>query len=149
MRRDAMSRVLAGPSRFLLPAALLLAAATAFAQRTTGSIVGTVLDESGAVLSGVSVSIKGPNIVGEQSSTTNERGFYRFPALPPGTYTLTFTMAGFTTLHHQNVRVQVGQIADENASLKLSQMAEEVTVTGTTEVLNTSSNQVSTNYNQD
>ena len=62
------------------------AEATAFAQRTTGTLVGTVTDETGAVLPGVTVALKGEAIVGTQTAVTNEQGFYRFAALPPGTY---------------------------------------------------------------
>src|SRR5262245_32499722 len=74
---------------------VLFSAVPALAQRTTGSLIGTVQDESGSVLPGVSVSLKGPTIVGTQTTTTNESGLYRFPALPPGTYTVSYTMQGF------------------------------------------------------
>ena len=71
-----------------------LAAGSAFAQRTTGDVSGLVKDDSGAVLPGVSVTVKGEKIVG-QSTVTNNQGLYRFSALPPGNYELTFSMAGF------------------------------------------------------
>ena len=144
-----MSRVLAGSFRLLMPAVLILAAVPGFAQRTTGMIIGTASDPSGAALPGVTVTLKGPTIVGEQISTTNERGLYRFAALPPGTYTLTFSMSGFATLHREGLRTSLGQTTEENVTLNVSQRSEEVTVTGEAEVLNTSSNQVSTNYNQE
>jgi outer membrane receptor protein involved in Fe transport len=134
---------------YVVAATVLLAATPASAQRTTGQIVGTATDQSGAALPGVTVTLKGTNIVGEQTATTNERGFYRFAALPPGSYSITFTMTGFSTFHREGVRIQVGQTDEENAILKLSQHAEEITVTGEGEVLNTASNQVSTNYNQE
>ena len=68
----------------VLSLVLLASAVPAAAQRTTGSLVGTVQDESGSVLPGVVVSVKGPTVVGAQTTTTNESGFYRFAALPPG-----------------------------------------------------------------
>ena len=77
---------------------VFLSAVPALAQRTTGALVGTVQDESGSVLPGVTVSIKGPTVVGTQTATTNERGFYRFAALPPGTYSVSFTMQGFRSV---------------------------------------------------
>jgi outer membrane receptor protein involved in Fe transport len=128
---------------------LALAAAPVFAQRTTGAIVGTVRDDSGAVLPGATVSLKGPAIVGTQTATTNESGFYRFAALPPGTYALSFGLKGFRTLNRPDVRVLVGATVEENVSLKLTQLAEEVTVTGETQVVDTQTNQVSTNYDKD
>jgi hypothetical protein len=80
---------------------------------------------------------------------TNEKGFYRFAALPPGSYTLVFSLPGFATLNREGVRVQVGQTSEANVSLKLSTLSEEVTVEGIGSVVDTTSNQVSTNYGQE
>ena len=63
--------------------------------------MGTVTDESGAVLPGVTVALKGEAVVGTQTAVSGPQGVYRFPALPPGTYDLTFTLAGFGTLRRQ------------------------------------------------
>jgi hypothetical protein len=130
--------------------ALLAAGGTAFAQRTTGTIVGTVSDDTGAVLPGVTVVIRGEAIMGTQDNVTNDQGFYRFPALPPGAYTLTFTIANFSTLNREGVRVSVGSTVEENVSLKLGQTrGEEITVVGEGAVVDTQTNQVSTNYDKD
>ncbi|MFI5006696.1 MAG: TonB-dependent receptor domain-containing protein, partial [Solirubrobacterales bacterium] len=128
---------------------LVLSALPAWAQRTTGVLVGTVRDEGGGVLPGVAVTLKGATVVGTQTAVTTEAGFYRFPALPPGTYSLSFSIQGFSTLNRPDVRVPLGATVEENASLKLSQLAEEVTVTGESGVVDTQSNQVSTNYDKD
>jgi hypothetical protein len=119
------------------------------AQRTTGTIMGTVTDESAAVLPGVSAVLKGPAIVGEQTSLTNQDGLYRFAALPPGLYDVTFSMQGFRTLRRSGLKVSVGATITENVSLKLSTLAEEITVTGESAVVDATSNQVSTNYDRD
>jgi len=140
MRRSLVSLVLI---------ALALAASPTYAQRTTGQIVGTITDNSGAVLPGVTVTLKGPSIVGTQTSLSNEKGFYRFAALPPGTFTLTFVASGFSTLNREGIRAGVGQVTEENVSLKISQMAEELTVSGESAVVDTATNQVSTNYDKD
>jgi carboxypeptidase family protein/TonB-dependent receptor-like protein len=130
--------------------AVLAASGTAFAQRTTGTIVGTVTDDTGAVLPGVNVVLRGEAIMGTQDNVTNTEGFYRFAALPPGTYTLTFTMANFSTLNREGVRVNVGSTVEENVSLKLGQArGEEITVVGEGAVVDTQTNQVSTNYDKD
>src|SRR5262249_14334066 len=107
---------------------LLVSAVPALAQRTTGSLVGTVTDDSGSVLPGAIVSVKGPTVVGPQTATTNERGFYRFPALPPGLYTVSFALQGFRTVNRSDVRLSLGATLEENVALKISQMSEEVTV---------------------
>src|SRR6185295_2436297 len=72
-----------------------------------------------------------------------------FAALPPGSYTLTFSMNGFTTLNRPGLKVQVGGTAEENAALKVGAMAEELTVSGESTVVDTTTNQISTNYDKD
>lgn len=124
-------------------------AAPAFAQRTTGNLVGTVTDDTGAVLPGVTVLLEGENIVGTQTSITNEKGFYRFVALPPGQYDIEFRMTGFTNVHHHQVTVSLGETAEDDVQLKISKLSEEVTVTGEADVVDTSGDAVSTNYDKD
>jgi len=133
----------------LLGGIVLLAPPSSWAQRITGQIVGTVTDASGAVLPGVTVALKGTTVVANETSATNEKGFYRFIALTPGTYSLTFSLSGFATLNREGIKAGVGQTGEENVSLKLSTMAEELTVTGDSGVVDTQTNQVSTNYDKD
>ena len=121
----------------------------AFAQRTTGTVVGTVKDASGAILPGVTVTVSGEKIVGSQTTTTNEQGFYRFASLPPGGYEIVFKLPGFSTLRRQGVKLSVGATEEVSAELKVSQMAEEVTVTDDAPVVDTQTNTVSTNYDKD
>ena len=120
-----------------------------YAQRTTGTVVGTVKDDTGAILPGVTVNLTGEKVVGTQTATTNDQGFYRFAALPPGTYDLAFTLSGFGTLRRPGIKVGVGATEEVSAALKVSQLAEEVTVIGETPVVDTQTNQVSTNYDKD
>jgi hypothetical protein len=136
--------------RTLLMAAMLVAIATppAFAQRTTGTLVGTVTDATGAVLPGVTVALRGEAIVGTQETVTNAEGFYRFPALPPGTYQLAYSLANFSALRREAVRVSLGATVEENVSLTAGSR-EEVTVTGEGAVVDTQTNQISTNYDKD
>ena len=103
--------------------ALLLAlglAAPVLAQRITGNVVGTVKDDTGAILPGVTVVLSGEKVVGKQTATTNEQGFYRFGNLPPGTYDLVFTLSGFGTLNRPGIKVSVGATEEVGASLKVS-----------------------------
>jgi len=78
----------------LLAAIVLLTTHVIHAQRTTGDLLGVVRDSSGAVLPGVTVSVTGPNIPRAQTTITAENGSYRIANLPPGTYALTFELAG-------------------------------------------------------
>ena len=110
-----------------------------FAQRTTGGIAGTVKDASGAAMPGVAVSVSGPN----------ESGFYRVINLPPGEYEVRFALAGFKTLTRRALRVPVGSTLEENATLEVSQLQEEVEVIGESPVVDTSSNEVGSNYGRE
>lgn len=108
-------------------AALLGASGKGFAQSTTGSVVGTVRDDAG-VLSGVTVAIKGDGIAGTQSCVTNELGLYEFGALAPGAYTLTFALAGYSTLSRPGVRISPGGRLEENVGLRVA-LFEDILVT--------------------
>src|SRR5438093_13684116 len=85
--------------------AIFVAAVPAAAQRTTGEIIGKVIDESSAVLPGVTITIRGSGIAGSPSVVTSETGTYRFPALPPGDYSLDYTLQGFSTLRRDAIPV--------------------------------------------
>ena len=128
---------------------LLGVAAPALAQRTTGEIVGTVTDESGAILPGVTVTIRGSGVPGAPTVVTSETGVYRFPALPPGDYSLEFTLQGFAGLRREAIPVGVGSVLDLKVQMKVSTLSETVTVTGESPVVNLSSTTVSTNYNRE
>jgi len=130
--------------------ALALAVATsALAQRTTGGISGTVKDASGAVLPGATVSVSGPNIVGTQTAVTNEQGFYRFINLPPGDYQLVFTLGGFRSVTLRGLRVPVGGTIEGSAALEVRQLEESIDVVGVSSVVDTTSNQVGSNYGRE
>jgi len=133
----------------LLMLVLLAAAAPAHAQRTTGEIVGTVTDESNLVLPGVTVTLRGAGVAGAPTVVTSETGAYRFPALPPGDYTIEYTLQGFATLRRENIPVGVGAVIELNVPLKVSTLSETVTVTGESPVVNLASTTVSTNYNKE
>src|SRR6476661_3326224 len=110
--------------------ALIAIAVPARAQRTTGEIVGTVTDESGAVLPGVTVTIRGSGVPGAPTVVTSETGAYRFPALPPGDYTVEYSLQGFSLLRREGIPVGVGAVIELKISLKVSTLSETVTVTG-------------------
>ena len=98
-----------------------MAPAAAFAQgggaSTTGSINGRVTDTSNAVLPGVTVNATSPAAMGIQTSVTDGGGNYRFPALPPGTYTLSFELPGFNTLKRENISIAMGFTATVNVAI--------------------------------
>lgn len=117
--------------RFLAVAVCLLTgAAPALAQVESGEIVGKVTDGTGAVLPGATVVLEGTGLIQPQTATAADSGGFRFPKIPLGVYKLTFTLQGFTTLIREGVRMEAGFVAEINAQLNLSSVAETVTVTG-------------------
>jgi outer membrane receptor protein involved in Fe transport len=134
--------------RILVAVALLALAPPLWAQRTTGGISGTVKDGTGAALPGVTVAVSGPNVVGSQTTTTNEQGFYRLLSIPPGVYQVTFSIAGFKTVSHKDVHVDVGATVEQGASLEISQLQETLEVIGEAAVVDTTSNEVGANYDR-
>jgi hypothetical protein len=129
---------------------LTLAAARAVdAQRTTGAIIGTVVDSSGAVLPGVAVTLEGPTVFGKPTALTSAAGVFRFPELAPGTYVVTFTLSGFSTVQENAVVVSVGSTVQMNVTLTVSRVQETVSVIGDTPNVNSSTAEVHTTFNRD
>ena len=134
-------------SAFLL--VLLFPAVSGFAQSvsaTTGSINGKVADSTGAVLPGVSVTISSPAMQGTRTAATSEDGSYRFPAVPPGDYTITYELSGFTTVRREGIRVGLGFTATVNAELSVATLQETVTVSGESPVVDVTSTTTSTAF---
>jgi len=134
-----------------LTAAVLLAAPSAFAQgggaSSTGSISGEVKDDQGGVLPGVTVTANSPALVGgTATAVTNEAGIYRFPAVPPGEYNLTYELAGFSKVTRGPIRITLGFTAAVNVTLGVATLQETVTVSGQSPVIDTSATRVQTNY---
>src|SRR5688500_16182618 len=107
--------------------ALLLPAA-AFAQ---AAISGEVRDASGGVLPGVTVEAASPALIEKVRSTvTNDTGQYRIENLRPGTYTVTFSLGGFSTVKRDGVELQGSFSATINLEMRVGEIAETLTVTG-------------------
>ncbi len=130
---------------------LLVAAGAAWAQTAagTGVITGTVMDNTRAVLPGVMVTVSGPAAMGTPTSTTNESGIYRVPSLPPGEYTVRFELTGFGTVIREGIRVGVGFTATVNTEMNLASVAESVTVSGDSPVVDVTNTTVATRYDDE
>src|SRR5579859_3201755 len=116
--------------RCTLAVLLLLAPAAAFAQQT-GSIQGKVTDASGGVLPGVTVDAKSNVLPSPRSTVSGPDGVYQLPALPPGHYTITFTLSGFQTMSRE-ADVQLEQVTGVDTKLAVQGVSEAVTVTAET-----------------
>jgi len=113
----------------LLIVFLLVVSLLAFSQsKDTGAIVGKVIDVENEPLPGVTVTLSSPNLMGARTFVTTETGEYRFPALPPGAYTVKAELQGFKTIVRENVRVTTTVRLTIDFTLELSALEEEVTV---------------------
>lgn len=112
----------------MLLATLALSVTPARAQQTLGGILGTVSDKTGSVLGDTTVTVVGDQTTLTRTQKTNEGGSYSFVNLPIGTYTLTFTHAGFQTSKIPSITVQADRSATVNATLEVGQVTETVEV---------------------
>jgi len=123
--------------------AMLLAQAPAFAQLTTGTISGTIVDETKASLPGVAVTIRNVDTGLTRAVFTNERGFYEAPNLPVGNYEVSAALQGFGTATRRDVQLTVGRTIVIDIALGVGGLAQEVVVTATAPLIETSSATVS------
>jgi len=108
---------------------LLFVSSLAIAQsRETGAIVGSVQDEENTPLPGVTVTLSGPKLMGIRTVITDEKGEFRFPALPPGVYSVEAKLAGFATVVRENIRLTTTVRLTVDFTLKIAAVEEEVTV---------------------
>jgi hypothetical protein len=114
---------------------VLMHATVPHAQSATGSIEGRVVDASGAVLPGVTVSMIHAASAAARTVVTDEDGAFRAPLLPVGAYELVAVVAGFETYRRLNLLLTIGQAMVLRIELQIAGVAQEVMVTGENPVL--------------
>ncbi|MGH6783336.1 MAG: carboxypeptidase-like regulatory domain-containing protein, partial [Sphingomicrobium sp.] len=126
-------------SAVLLVVVVLLPAA-AFAQ---AAITGVVKDASGLVLPGVTVEAASPVLIEKvRSVVTDDTGEYRIVDLRPGSYSLTFTLPGFSTVKRDGIELSGDFVATVNADLRVGSLEETITVTGESPIVDVQSSRV-------
>ena len=121
--------------------------ASAYAQ---ASITGVVKDTSGAVLPGVTVEASSPALIEKtRAAITDGNGLYRIVDLQPGTYSVAFTLPGFSTVKREGVELTGSFAASINADLKVGSLEETITVTGETPVVDVSNTLRQTTLSKD
>ncbi len=125
-------------NRFVLVFTLLLVcSAPAIAQSTTeGSIAGTVVDPSGAVVGSAAIAIHNIATNADFNLTADSSGYFKAPLLEPGKYTVSLSAPGFAPYRADNVEVIVGQVTTIEPHLALASSTAEVVVTEQTPVMN-------------
>jgi hypothetical protein len=126
---------------WILLAAVALLPTAAFAQvEALASVTGVVKDTTGAVLPGVTVEVSSPVLIEKTRSTvTDSSGLYRIIDLRAGTYTVTFTLAGFTTFKREGIELSGAFTATINAELRIGSVSETITVSGETPIVDVQS----------
>src|SRR5262252_7903827 len=106
------------------------------------AIAGVVKDATGAVLPGVTVEVSSPALIEKTKATvTNEAGQYRVVDLRPGVYAVTFTLTGFSSVRREGVVLEANFTAPINVEMKVGAVAESVTVTGQSPVVDVQTSQ--------
>jgi hypothetical protein len=112
---------------------LVLGIAVSAHAQTLGTIAGVAKDATGAVLPGVSVEVASPALIEKvRNAVTDSSGQYAIISLPVGTYSVTFSLQGFSTVKREGIEILANFTATINAELKVGQVAETITVTGET-----------------
>jgi len=126
----------------LLVLPLLMASVLVAQGIPTGTILGRAINE-GQGLPGATVVAKSPALQGSRTAVTSANGDFAFVGLPPGDYTLTYTMSGFQTVT-RSVKVSASQQATVNAEMSLAAVAAEATVVAQSEAISQSTTQATT-----
>jgi hypothetical protein len=140
------ARVLFGILTLVLVMALMVSGA--FAQETTGGLSGYVKDPSAAVVSGARVELTGSSLVGKKEANTDNAGYYRFANLPPGTYALTITAKGFTTVKREGITIEVGHLPTIDFKLEVGTSSTVVEVTAAAPEIDVTTTRTMTNVTE-
>src|SRR5262245_37406695 len=121
--------------RALLAVIVTLCPLVALAQ-TAGSIAGEVKDTTGAAIPGVTVEASSPALIEKvRAVITDGSGHYKIVDLRPGTYTVTFTLTGFSTVKREGIELTSGFTATVDGDMKVGSLQETVVVTGLSPVV--------------
>src|SRR3954466_3000929 len=119
----------------LLMVGLVLLPASSYAQAT---LAGVVKDASGAVLPGVTVEASSPALIEKtRTALTDGTGQYQIVDLRPGTYAVTFTLTGFSSVKREGLEISGAGVINVNGEMKVGNVAETVNVTGEAPVVDT------------
>jgi outer membrane receptor protein involved in Fe transport len=123
----------------VMAAAMALVSLAALGQTTMATLRGTVHDEQGGALPGVTMTARQAETNTTRTTVTNESGQFFLPTLPPGTWALQVELSGFNMLKQENIRLGVGQEISLDLTLKIGGVQETVVVSGKTALVETQS----------
>src|SRR2546426_1604201 len=124
-------------ARFIVLLVGLLLPVVAWAQGSSG-IAGVVRDTTGGVLPGVTVEASSPALIEKvRNAVTDSQGRYTIIDLRPGTYTVVFTLTGFSTVRREGIELTTAFTATVNADLRVEALEETITVRGASPIVDT------------
>jgi hypothetical protein len=109
---------------------------------TVGKLTGTIMDDQGAPLPGVTLEVTSPALMGKRATVSSARGTYFFLNLPVGTYTLTASMANFKTIVREKITISMAETIVVNILMEIGRIEESVTVTAASPIVDAKSSQV-------
>jgi hypothetical protein len=124
----------------------LVSAPAAFPQATDANLVGTVLDQSGAAITGAEVEATNIATNVKTTTMTNNEGQYRIGNLPVGQYDVKVTKPGFSTSTLRNVRLALNTTATANVNMQVGEVATSIEITDTAPLIDTSTAQIGTTF---
>jgi hypothetical protein len=132
----------------LLSLALTVTGTSLLAQETVvnGAVFGTIVDESGGALPGVTVNVTSPSLQRAQSVTTDGQGAYRVSNLPAGVYRIEYMIPGFRTDVRSGFTLAIGFNARVDVTMKLGAVEQMVEVTGQSPIVDVSTSVVSNTF---
>ena len=148
MKRLCKSAPAAPVSAGLAAVLVILCAAAATAQTTLGRLSGTVLDSSGSVIPGATITLTNEATNQAQTTVSSENGAYTFAQVPVGSYRVEIALQGFKTATYTGVAIAVGQEYSLTARLELGVVTDVVTVTAGSALVSTTSPEVSSTVMQ-
>ena len=119
---------------------------SALSQQIYGRLEGAASDAQGLVLPGVTVTLESAELVAPRNATTDVDGSYRFAQLVAGSYNMTFELGGFQTLVFEDITVVGGSTFEINSTMDIATVAETVTVTGESPVVDVKTTGVSATF---
>ncbi|MBW8865882.1 MAG: TonB-dependent receptor [Acidobacteria bacterium] len=150
LKKSAGRHLLAGLGVLLLGLILHAPAPSAQGAAASGVISGTITDESGAALPGVTATLTSPALqVRQVIAVSDPQGNYRFGELPVGTYRITYDLQGFTTFVRDELRLPIGFAARVDVVLKVGTVAETVTVSGESPVIDVTSTSTAVSFTKE
>lgn len=130
--------------------ALPLICAPVFAQEQMGRIEGRVITEDGLAIQGAKVVISSPDLVaGKQETTTDDKGRFRFPILPIGTYSIRVTADQYQTFEQSDIVIRIGATVVLSPMLKVGAFEEVITISGEAPLIDPKSTDLGENFSSD